>query len=298
MNEQGYLDLLDMIVKNGELKDNRTAVSTISVFGTHLRYNTYGNKLPIMTTKKVNYDLVIDELLFFLSGKTDTNMLKSNIWKGNTSEEFLHCRGLDYKEGDMGPGYGFQWRHWGEEYRGCNLPEGDSYKGIDQIRWLINEIKTNPSSRRLIVSCWNVSALDKMALPPCHMMFQVNIRNLKDRGNNGDNEGSRGIMDLLLYQRSADMFLGVPFNVTSYSVLLHILCKLTGYIPGDFIHNMGDTHIYTDHLEAVETQLGRLPYPYPTIKILDFNDIDELTREHIIIEGYEHHPFIKAKMAI
>jgi len=298
MNEQGYLDLLRTILKDGELKDNRTGTSTISMFGTHLRYNTNGNQLPIMTTKKVNYDLVIDELLFFLSGKTDTNILKSRIWKGNTSEEFLHCRGLNYEEGDMGPGYGFQWRHWGEEYRGCNLPEGESYKGIDQIKWLINEIKTNPSSRRLIVSCWNVADLDKMALPPCHMMFQVNIRNKKDNENDKDSENNKGVMDLLLYQRSADMFLGVPFNVTSYSTLLHVLCKLTGYTPGDFIHNMGDTHIYTDHLEAVNTQLSRNLYPFPTIRILDLNDIDELTREHIIIEDYKCHPFIKANMAI
>lgn len=281
MNEEGYLDLLRLIYKEGEIRDNRTDIKTISIFGTSVRYNTYGNKLPIITTKKVNYNIIIDELLFFLSGKTDTKILKSRIWEGNTSKEFLEQRGLDYEVGDMGPGYGFQWRHWGEEYKGCS----HEYKGIDQINWLINEIKTNPSNRRLIVSCWNVSDLNKMALPPCHTLFHVYITNDKK-------------MDLLLYQRSADMFLGVPFNITSYSLLLHILCKLTGYTPRYFIHNMGDTHIYTNHLYAVETQLTRTPLEYPTIKILDFDNIDELTPEHFIIEGYQSHPFIKADMAI
>lgn len=285
MNESGYLALLNEVLLEGQLRSNRTGINTISLFGKTVKYDLRNNKIPIFMSKSVNYKIVIDELLFFLSGSTDTNILKSKIWKGNTSKEFLQERGLPYDEGDMGPGYGFQWRHWGSEYEGCNPSE--PYEGIDQIQNLINNIKSDPYDRRLIVSAWNVGDLHKMALPPCHCFFQLYpIPDTQE-------------MDLMLYQRSADLFLGVPFNVTSYSILLYIICHLTGYKPRYFIHNMGDTHIYENHTDQVREQVSRtITNEFPDIEIKPFNELSELTEDHFIITNYKPMPTIRAPMAV
>jgi len=284
-NENGYLQLLSKVLFKGQLRSNRTGTNTLSLFGKQIKYDLRNGKLPIFTSKTVNYKMIIDELLFFLSGSTDTKILKSNIWKGNTSKEFLQERGLSYEEGDMGPGYGFQWRHWGETYEGCNPAQ--PYEGIDQIQNLIEMIKNNPYDRRLIVSAWNVGDLSKMALPPCHCFFQLYpIPDTKE-------------MDLMLYQRSADMFLGVPFNVTSYSLLLYIICHLTGYTPRYFIHNMGDTHIYENHKTQVSEQLSRIIFnEFPDIELKPFTTLDELTEDHFIITNYKPLPPIRAPMAV
>jgi len=284
-NENGYLRLLSKVLLKGQLRTNRTGINTISLYGKQVKYDLRNGKIPIFTSKKVNYRAIIDELLFFLSGSTDTNRLKSNIWKGNTSKEFLENLGLPYEEGDMGPGYGFQWRHWGASYEGCNPSQ--PYGGIDQIQNLIDMIKVNPYDRRLIVSAWNVSDLGKMALPPCHCFFQVYpIPESKE-------------MDLMLYQRSADMFLGVPFNVASYSLLLYIICHLTGYTPRYFIHNTGDTHIYETHKDQVSEQLSRVAFSeFPDIEIKPFSNLDELTEDHFIITNYNPLSIIRAPMAI
>lgn len=291
MNEQGYLDLLNKVYTEGQLRQNRTGVNTISLFGETVKYDLRGGKLPMLTSKQVFYKSVLDELLFFLSGSTNTNILKSNIWKGNTSKEFLESRGLPYEEGDMGAGYGFQWRHWGEEYRGCNLVSGDAYGGIDQIQNLIDNIKKDPFDRRLIVSAWNVGDLDKMALPPCHCFFQVYPISLAN--------ASEKYMDLMLYQRSADLFLGVPFNITSYSLLLYILCQLTGYKPRYLIHNMGDVHIYETHIEQIKEQLSRKEYAdFPNIEVKPFSSLEEITEDHFIISNYKPLAPIRASMVV
>lgn len=284
MNEEGYLTLLEKVYLEGELRQNRTGINTKSLFGETVKYDLRNNKLPLFTSKKVYYKSIIEELLFFLSGSTDTNKLKSSIWKGNTSVEFLRNKGLPYEEGDMGAGYGFQWRHWGAEYKGCSF---NDYEGIDQIQNLIDTIRKNPYDRRLIVSAWNVSDLDKMALPPCHCFFQ--LYPMPDEN----------YMDLMLYQRSADLFLGVPFNVTSYSLLLYIICHLTGYKPRYFIHNMGDVHIYENHLDAVSYQLNNKIYAqFPNIEIKPFSSLNELTENHFIITDYNPLPAIRVDMVV
>ena len=303
MNEEGYLKLLEKVYTQGEVRPNRTGISTISLFGETVKYDMRNGKLPLFTSKRVYYKSVLEELLFFLSGSTDTKKLRSSIWRGNTTKEFLAKRGLPYEEGDMGAGYGFQWRHWGAEYKGCNF---EDYGGIDQIQNLINNIKNDPYDRRLIVSAWNVSDLDKMALPPCHCFFQLYpIPFLSDDVTLSNNVTlnnvvvEKGYMDLMLYQRSADLFLGVPFNVTSYSLLLYIICHLTGYKPRYLVHNMGDVHIYSNHVDQIREQLSRKNYAEPpNIEIKPFSDLSELTEDHFIISDYNPLPPIKAEMAI
>lgn len=300
MNEQGYLELLNKVYTEGLVRQNRTGVNTISLFGETVKYDLRGGKLPMFTSKKVFYKSLLDELLFFLSGSTDTNKLKSSIWKGNTSKAFLESRGLPYEEGDMGAGYGFQWRHWGEEYRGCILPDGIKYGGIDQIQILIDRIKKDPYDRRLIVSAWNVGDLDKMALPPCHCFFQVYpIHHSSHQKDEDDGKDGENYMDLMFYQRSADLFLGVPFNVTSYSLLLYIICQLTGYKPRYLIHNMGDVHIYSTHIEQIKEQLSRKNYAeFPDIEIKPFSSLEEITEDHFVVTNYNPLAPIRADMVI
>jgi thymidylate synthase len=206
----------------------------------------------------MGYKTILRELLWFIKGSTDNQELldkKVTIWQENASKEFLEYRGLDYEEGDLGPIYGFQWRHCGATYKDCKTDYQG--KGIDQIKWLIGEIKNNPSSRRLILSAWNVEDLDKMALPPCHILSQFYV-NVKE-----------GLLSCQLYQRSGDMFLGIPFNIASYAFLTCILCKLTGYKPGSLIHILGDAHIYEEHYHGVSEQLKRVPKQFPELVISD-----------------------------
>lgn len=280
--EYQYLHIIEDILKNGSKKHSRNSV-VYSNFGCQMKFDLR-NGFPLLTTKRVPWKTVLRELIWFINGSTDNRLLQEknvHIWDGNSTKEFLKTRGLEhYEEGDLGPIYGFQWRHFGAEYN--NHEDDYSGKGIDQLQWIIDEIKNNPSSRRLIMSAWNPCDLDKMALPPCHVMTQFNI--------DGD------YIDAQLYQRSGDLFLGVPFNIASYSFLLHIIGKITGYIPRYFIHTLGDTHIYENHIDAVNEQLTRVPSSFPQIIVNDISNINEIKETDFEILDYNYYPTIKAEM--
>lgn len=280
--ELQYLDLLKKILKDGSRKESRNSV-VYSLFGNQMRFDLRKG-FPMLTTKKMPWKTILRELIWFINGSTDNKLLQEknvHIWDGNSTKEFLATRGLDhYEEGDLGPIYGFQWRHFGAEYENHKTDYTD--KGIDQLKNIIDEIKKNPGSRRLIMSAWNPNDLEKMALPPCHVMVQFNI----------DGE----YIDAQLYQRSGDMFLGVPFNITSYSFLLSIIGTITGYIPRYFVHTLGDCHIYENHIEAVTKQLKRVPTFFPTVTINKDIDIEELKETDFTINDYEYYPTIKAEM--
>jgi thymidylate synthase len=276
IEELSYLSLLKHILENGSKKEDRTGIGTLSVFGTQLRFSLENNKVPILTTKKMFLKGVIEELLFFLRGDIDTKKLKGvNIWKGNTSRAFLDKRGLkDLPEGDMGKGYGYQWRKFGGK--------------TDQIKSLIQGLKNDPNSRRHLITAWNPNELDECALPPCHMMYQFYVDN-----NN---------LSLLFNMRSVDLFLGLPFNLLSYAALTHIVAKLTGLKAKELIFVGGDSHIYLNHLEQVKLQLSRTPYEFPELYIdKEFETIEEAEKlkfEDFRINNYKYYPAIKAEMAI
>ena len=282
MQESQYLELLNHILENGTEKESRNGI-VYSDFGVRMAFDLREG-FPLLTTKKMPWKTVLRELLWFIKGSTSNTELQEknvHIWDANASKEFLQTRGLSYEEGDLGPIYGFQWRHFGAEYKDHHT----DYKGqgVDQLQWIINEIKTNPTSRRLIMNAWNPVDLDKMALPPCHIMVQFNIEN--------------EFIDAQLYQRSGDMFLGVPFNISSYSFLLHIVGKLTGYIPRKFIHVIGDAHIYGNHRDAVNEQLLRIPLQFPVVDIKDIKTIDSIKESDFEIKNYNFYPIIKAPMS-
>lgn len=261
-----YLDLLRDVINNGQEKSDRTGTGTISVFGRQLRFDIE-KSFPLLTTKKIHLRSVIHELLWFISGNTNIKYLHDNnvtIW-----DEWADA------EGNLGPVYGQQWRSW---------PTKDG-KTIDQLQNVIDEIKNNPSSRRLIVNAWNVGELDNMALPPCHALFQFYVSN--------------GKLSCQLYQRSADVFLGVPFNISSYALLTCMIAKITNLTPHEFIWTGGDIHLYSNHMEQAALQLSRTPLPPPTLKILgDQRNIDEFRYEDFVIENYQSHPAIKAPIAV
>lgn len=261
-----YLDLLDYVLKNGIDKGDRTGTGTKSIFGYQMRFNLEEG-FPLLTTKKLHTRSIIHELLWFLKGDTNIKYLHDNkvtIWDEWADEQ-----------GNLGPIYGHQWRHW-QDYNGGF---------IDQISQVIDQIKTNPNSRRLIVSAWNVAQIDDMALPPCHTMFQFYVANNK--------------LSLQLYQRSADIFLGVPFNIASYAILLCMVAQVTGLQRGDFVHTLGDAHLYSNHLEQAKLQLQREPYPLPQLVLNPkVKNIFDFTFEDIKIENYQSHPHIKAAVAV
>lgn len=286
--EMAFLSLVKSVVSGGDKKTDRTGVGTISKFGTHLEFDISGS-IPALTSKRLAITAVVKELLWMISGSTDSRRLESEgvkIWKANSSREFLDQRGLTgLAEGDIGCGYGFQWRHWGAEYRGCSQEYAG--EGVDQLESVIEDIKTNPDSRRLIVSAWNVGQLSGMALPPCHLLYQFNVA------------GDR--LDCQVYQRSADLFLGVPFNLLFYSVLTYLVGHLTGLKPRKLSFAFGDAHVYSTHLEAVSKLLGRTPRPWPTLSLVGCQDvkaISDFRLEHIRIEGYTSWDAIQAPMAV
>lgn len=289
--EQRYLDLLSSIKLFGVKKSDRTGVGTSSIFGTQLRFSLKDNKVPMLTTKKMFARGVIEELLFFLRGDTDTKKLEAkgvNIWKGNTTREFLDKRGLNHlPEGDMGKGYGFQWRNFGEN----NVGLDDLYhtKGIDQLAQVINTLKTNPYDRRIIMSAWNPAQLSEMALPPCHILVQFDV-------------DDKGALSSQFYMRSIDTFLGLPFNLLSYAILTRIIGAACNMPTKEIIFVGGDTHIYNNHVDQVSEQITREPFEFPTMKInksiSTVEDIENLCYEDFLIEGYQSHPAIKADMAI
>jgi len=261
-----YLDLLDNVLKNGTEKSDRTGTGTISIFGYQMRFNL-NDGFPLLTTKKLHLKSIIHELLWFISGDTNTGYLNDNgvkIWNEWADEN-----------GNLGPVYGCQWRSW---------PADDGRK-IDQLLNVISSIKNSPDSRRHIVSAWNVGELDKMALPPCHIMFQFYVAN--------------GRLSCQLYQRSADIFLGVPFNIASYAILTHMVAQVTGLKPGDFVHTLGDAHIYLNHIEQVKLQLSREPYRLPGLVINPaVNDILNFRYEDFTLKEYIAHPHIKGDISV
>lgn len=276
--EYQYLNLLKEII-NSDKKSSRNG-NVYSKFGVRMEFDLR-NGFPLLTTKKMGWKTVLRELLWFISGSTDNYILQNNnvhIWDKN-AEDFEKS-GL-YEPNDLGPVYGFQWRHFGGEYIDCKTPP---YNGIDQIKYIIDTIKNDPSSRRLILSAWNPVDIPKMALPPCHVLVQFNIENQ--------------YIDAQLYQRSGDMFLGVPFNITSYSILLHIIGSITGYKPRKLVHIIGDAHIYEQHIEAVNTQINRVPYMFPVLTIKDIKNIDDIKESDFNVEGYTSHLRINAEMIV
>ena len=261
-----YLSLLDRILKEGVKKDDRTGTGTLSIFGTQSRYDL-ADGFPLLTTKKLHLKSIIYELLWFLRGDSNIRYLKDHgvsIWDEWADEN-----------GDLGPVYGHQWRSW-PDYDGGT---------IDQIAQVVDQIKHNPDSRRMIVSAWNVAEVNKMALPPCHTMFQFYVADRR--------------LSLQLYQRSADTFLGVPFNIASYALLLQMMAQVTGLEPGVFVHTTGDTHLYLNHLEQARLQLSREPRPLPVMKLNpDVKSIFDFRFEDFELEGYDPHPHIKAAVSV
>lgn len=285
--ELQYLDMCNNIIDLGYPKSDRTGTGTFSTFGRTMRFSLRGGVIPLMTTKRVFWRGVVEELLFFISGATDTNILSDKgvrIWEGNTSREFLDSRGLtDYDVGTMGPMYGFQWRHWGAEYNGCS--EDYTGKGIDQLQQCIDMIKNDPDSRRIIMSAWNVSDLPKGVLPPCHYSVQFACYGEE--------------LSMIATMRSLDLGCGFPFNVASYSLLLHMMCHLTNKEPGDIIFNIGDCHVYKNHVEGLKEQISRVPRGFPRINMNGaVNRIDDFKASDIELVEYYPYPSIKLDMAV
>ncbi len=266
-----YLDLLRRILDEGVVKEDRTGTGTRSVFGHQMRFDL-SQGFPLVTTKQLHLRSIIHELLWFIAGDTNVRYLRENgvtIWDEWADEN-----------GDLGPVYGRQWRSWAK---------GDGARGdgatIDQIAWVLDEIARNPDSRRLIVSAWNPADLDKMALAPCHCLFQFYVAD--------------GRLSCQLYQRSADVFLGVPFNIASYALLTAMMAQVTGYAPGDFVHSFGDAHLYANHIAQARLQLTREPRPLPRLRLNpEVGSLFDFTFDDIAIEGYQPHPAIKAAVAV
>jgi thymidylate synthase len=277
-----YLDLMRHVLTHGVDKTDRTGTGTRSVFGYQMRFDLQKG-FPILTTKRVHFKSVVVELLWFLRGDTHVQYLKDNgvsIWNEWATAE--QCARFGRKEGDLGAVYGHQWRNFGASKKADGSYEKD---GFDQVSWLINEIKTNPDSRRLIISGWNPIEAGQVALPPCHTMFQFYVAN--------------GKLSCQLYQRSADIFLGVPFNIASYALLTHLIAHVTGLDVGEFVWTGGDSHLYSNHFEQTRLQLEREPLPLPQLKInRQINDIFAFEYADIELENYQHHPAIKAPVAI
>jgi thymidylate synthase len=263
--EWQYLELLQDILDHGVQRGDRTGTGTLGVFGRQIRFDL-AKGFPVLTTKKLHLRSIFIELLWFLKGDTNIAYLKDNgvrIWDEWADEN-----------GDLGPVYGKQWRSWA-------APDG---RVIDQIANLVENLKTNPNSRRHIVSAWNPADVDDMALPPCHCLFQFFVAD--------------GKLSCQLYQRSADVFLGVPFNIASYALLTLMVAKVVGLEPGEFVHTFGDAHLYLNHLDQAREQLTREPFPFPTLKIADKRDLFGFTYEDFALEGYQAHPHIKAEVSV
>lgn len=291
--EEQYLELLREILTKGEDKIDRTGVGCRSLFGRQISFDLRRG-FPLLTTKRTLVDKIIRELLFFISGSTDnTKLLEQdvNFWTANTTQDFLKKYGKPWEENDMGPLYGFQWRHAGAKYLGCK----DNYagQGVDQLQNTINRIKSHPFSRDHVISAWNVPDIKDMAIPPCHCLFQFYV------GPDENCPSTPKYLDLQLYQRSADMFLGVPFNIASYAFILHIVGKLTGLIARNYTHTFGDAHIYHSHYEQVHRQIKRTPLPFPKFSFNgDFDSIDNVKFNNLSITNYQYWPGIRATMAV
>lgn len=290
--EAAYLDLCKKIIEEGELREDRTGTGTYSLFAPpQIRFSLKDNVFPLLTTKRTFYRGVVEELLWFVAGNTNAKDLSEkdvHIWDGNGSREFLDKRGLtENREGDLGPVYGFQWRHFGAAYEGCDA--NYTGKGVDQLQQIIDQIKSNPFDRRILLSAWNPAAVDKMALPPCHILcqFYVSMRDGVKR------------LSCQMYQRSCDMGLGVPFNIASYSLLTIMIAHVCGIEPGEFIHVMGDAHVYSNHVEALKQQIARTPGEFPKLVIKrKVDSIDDFKYEDFDLQGYRPQGKIEMAMAV
>ncbi|KAL6246399.1 Thymidylate synthase [Rhinocladiella similis] len=332
--EHQYLDLIRDILSRGEHRPDRTGTGTLSLFAPpQLRFSlskpspsdpsTHIPVLPLLTTKRVFLRAVTTELLWFISGCTSSKPLSSagiHIWDGNGSREFLDNLGFTHREaGDLGPVYGFQWRHFGAPYEDCHADYTD--KGVDQIAEIVRKLKTNPYDRRIILSAWNVADLKLMALPPCHMFAQFYVSypdaprgeqalarqrsgptSFSTDGEAAQKPKAKGHLSCVLYQRSCDMGLGVPFNIASYALLTHMLAYACDLVPGELIHTMGDAHVYLDHIDALKEQLLREPREFPTLNIKrddkGSGQMDGWTLEELEVVGYKPHGGIKMKMSV
>jgi thymidylate synthase len=316
--EHQYLTLIREILHTGEHRPDRTGTGTYSLFAPRqLKFSLSRPSkdpsqppelvLPLLTTKRVFTRAVIAELLWFIAGSTTSDPLSAagiKIWDGNGSRAYLDSVGLShYREGELGPVYGFQWRHFGAEYKGCHADY--TGQGVDQLAEVVRKLRENPYDRRIVLSAWNPADLGKMALPPCHMFaqFYVSFPNAR-RGTEGvakeGEDRGKGVLHSILYQRSCDMGLGVPFNIASYALLTHMLAHVCGLTPGTFTHTMGDAHVYLDHVEALKVQVEREPREFPTLRIRreEGGSIDGWKAEDFEVVGYEPHKSIAMKMSV
>ena len=290
IEECQYINLIKNILNNGEERIDRTGVGTLSLFSpTELRFDL-SYSFPLLTCKFVPLRVVFEELMFFIRGQTNNKILQEknvHIWDGNSSEDYMKKIGLShYPEGELGPIYGYQWRNFGGDYNNSNSKTIAINNGVDQLTEVINEIKTNPESRRLLVSAWNPKDLKKMVLPPCHLMYQFYVR-------------KREYLDCKLILRSNDLFLGAPFNIASYSLLVYMVASICGYKPGNLIYSIGDAHIYKNHLTQVKEIIQRNLRPFPTLKIINKKErIEEFEYTDFKLENYYPNPKISGEMAI
>jgi thymidylate synthase len=285
--EDVYLDLVHRVLQSGIPCEDRTKTGTLALFGEQLRFSLReDNAIPLLTTKRVFWRGVVEELLWFIRGSTHIQSLQDrnvHFWDANGAKEFLAQRGLAYEEGDLGPIYGFQWRHFGADYTGA----GANYegRGVDQLQRCIDMIRDHPTSRRIVMSAWNAADVDKMALPPCHMMVQFNVVN--------------GELSALMTQRSADLGLGIPFNIASYALLVRMIAHVCNLKPGELVLSLGNAHVYVNHVEGLQKQLKRTPKAFPKVTFSrDVESIDGFTADDIQLSGYTPHPRIKLDMAV
>jgi len=286
-DEYQYLKLVLDIMSHGVVRGDRTGTGTKSIFGTQSRYSLRDGTMPLLTTKRVFWKGLVEELLWFIRGSTDAKELSRKgvkIWDANGSRQYLDSLGFHSREeGDLGPVYGFQWRHFGAEYQDNKTDY--SGKGIDQLAKVIDMIKNNPEDRRIIMTAWNPIDLPRMALPPCHCFVQFYVAD--------------GELSCQLYQRSADMGLGVPFNIGSYALLTHLVAEVTGLKTGDFVHTIGDAHVYLNHVEPLKLQLQREPRPFPKIAFKNKpENLEDLVFDDIELLDYKPHPKIDMEMSV
>lgn len=284
--EHQYLDLIKNILDNGTWEEGRNG-RTKSIFGNMMRFDLTNGKIPILTTKKTAWKTCLKELLWFIRGETDNKLLQDqgvHIWDGNTTREFLDSRGLNYREGLIGPGYGFQWRNFNASYD--KETGGPAEKGIDQLQQIIDALKdpAQRTSRRLVMTAWNPCQLNEMALPPCHILCQFNVH-----------DGNK--LSCCMFQRSNDEACGTTLNIASYSFLTHLLAKHCGLEAYEFVYFKGNCHIYEEHVEGLKLQITRTPYPFPTVSIKEVREnINDYTIDDFVLENYQHHEPIKFQM--
>lgn len=293
--ERQYLDMIRDIMERGQVRPDRTGTGTLSLFAPpSMRFSLADGTLPLLTTKRVFFRGVLEELLWFVRGSTHNALLQAkdvHIWDGNGSRAYLDKIGLtDREEGDLGPVYGFQWRHFGAAYEGAN----GNYdgKGVDQLRECIRKIKENPTDRRIIMSAWNPADLPIMALPPCHMFCQFYVTLPAS-------PSDKPKLSCLMYQRSADLGLGIPFNIASYALLTHMMAAVTNTEAHELIMQLGDAHVYRDHVDALKVQLEREPRPFPKLEWKRaVDDIDGFEYDDFVVTGYKPHPKLEMKMSV